>query len=126
MRSSLSLRFQHRSPLAARSVAHRRRGSIVATTRQITDLPCGGQRVRLLIQVRKCFCDVADCARKIFAERLTSFIEPGARVTVRLCRIVQAIGFATGGRLGARLAERLGIQTSWMTILRRMMALPTE
>jgi transposase len=27
--------------------------------------------------------------------------------------------------LGARLAERIGIQTSWMTILRRMMALPT-
>jgi transposase len=77
-------------------------------TRQITDLPCGGQRVRLLIQVRKCFCDVADCARKIFVERLTSFIEPGARVTVRLCRIVQAIGFATGGWLGARLFE-LGV-----------------
>ncbi len=24
-------------------------------TRQITDLPCGGQRIRLLVQVRKCF-----------------------------------------------------------------------
>ena len=39
--------------------------------------------------------------------------------------MVQAIGLATGGMLGARLAERMGIQTSWMTILRRMMALPT-
>jgi transposase len=39
--------------------------------------------------------------------------------------VVQAIGLATGGMLGARLAERMGIQTSWMTILRRMMALPT-
>src|SRR5207302_521086 len=32
----------------------------------------------------------------------------------------------TCGRLGARLASRLGILTSWMTIVRRVMALPTE
>jgi transposase len=93
--------------------------------RQLADLPCGGQCIRLLIQVRKYFCDVTTCARKIFAERLTPFIEPRARVTKRLYQIVQGIGLATGGMLGARLATRLGIQTSWMTILRRVMALPT-
>jgi transposase len=94
-------------------------------SRQIADVPCGGQRVRLLVQVRKFFCDVTNCARKIFVERLTPFVAPWARVTVRLYQIVQAIGFATGGMLGARLAERLVIQLSWMTILRRIMALPT-
>jgi len=72
---------------------------------------------------RKFFCDVPTCTRKIFVERLTPFIEPWARVTTRLYQIVQALGFATGGMLGAHLAERLGIQTSWMTILRRMMPL---
>jgi hypothetical protein len=82
-----------------------------------------GKRVCLRAQVRKCFCDVSTCARKIFAERLTSFVEPLARVTVRLFQVVQALGLATGGMLGARLAERLGIRTSWMTILRRIMAL---
>src|SRR5258708_22871680 len=86
-------------------------------TRQMTDLPCGGQRVRLLVLVRKCFCKVLTCARKIFAERITPFVAPWARVTARLFQIVQAIGFATGGMPGSRLAERLGIQTSWMTIL---------
>src|SRR5712675_596975 len=72
-------------------------------TRQIADLPCGGQYLRLLVQVRKCFCEVTTCARKIFSERLTPFVDAFARVT-----------------------DRLGIQTTRQTILRRIMALPTE
>jgi len=95
-------------------------------TRRIMDLPCGGQRVCLLVLVRKYFCDVTTCTRRIFTERITPFIAPWARVTTRLHQIVQAIGLATSGMLGARLADRLGIHTSWMTVLRRIMALPTE
>jgi transposase len=95
-------------------------------TRQIADLPCGGQRVRLLVLVRKCFCQVVTCRRKIFVERLTPFAAPWARVTARLFQIAQMIGLATGGRLGVRVTDRLRIQTSRMTILRRIMALPTE
>lgn len=96
------------------------------STRQIADLPCGGQQVRLLVLVRKFFCEVTTCARTIFVERLTPFIEPWARVTRRLYQIVQIIGLATGGRLGVRVTDRLGIQTSRTTILRRIMALPPE
>jgi transposase len=95
-------------------------------TRHVADLPCAGQSIRLLIQIRKYFCEESTCPRKIFAERLTPFIEPFARVTKRLCQIVQIIGLATGGRLGVRVTDRLGIQTSRQTILRRIMALPTE
>jgi transposase len=58
-------------------------------------------------------------------ERLAPFIHPWARVTTRLWQAVENIGLATSGMLGARLGERLGIRTSWMTIVRRMMALPT-
>ena len=50
--------------------------------RQVADLPCGGRQVRLLVQVRTCFCEAPSCRRKIFVERLTPF----ARVTQRLCR----------------------------------------
>jgi transposase len=33
--------------------------------RRITDLPSGGKRVCLRVLVRKCFCDVSTCVRKI-------------------------------------------------------------
>ncbi|GHO63939.1 hypothetical protein KSC_028310 [Ktedonobacter sp. SOSP1-52] len=95
-------------------------------TRQVADLPCGGQFVRLLVLVRKCFCKEPTCQRKVFAERLTPFVAPWARVTARLFQIVQTLGLATGGRLGARVTDRLSIQTSKTTILRRIMALPPE
>lgn len=95
-------------------------------TRKLTDLPCGGQRVCLFVCVRKLFCEVSTCAQKIFAERLTPFAQPWARVTLRLYQIVQVLGLATGGRLGVRVTDRLGIQTCRTTILRRIMALPTE
>jgi transposase len=91
-------------------------------TRHVADLPCAGQSIRLLIQVRKYVCEESTCPRKIFAERLAPFVEPFVRVTKRLCQIVQIIGLATGGRLGVRVTDRLGIQT----ILRRIMALPPE
>jgi transposase len=94
--------------------------------RCVADLPRGGQPVQLLIQVRKFFCEEPSCVRKIFVERLIPFVEPWARMTKRLFQTVQVIGLATGGRLGVRLTDRLGIATSLHTILRRIMALPTD
>lgn len=94
--------------------------------RKLADLPCGGRQVRLLVQVHQYFCDMPNCPRKIFVERLTPFVEPLARVTQRLFQVVQIIGLATGGRLGVRVTDQLGIQTSRHTLLRRIMALPNE
>lgn len=96
------------------------------STCHVTDVPCGGKPVCLLLQVRKYFCEESTCARKIFVERLTSFINPWARVTRRLCQVVQVIGLATGGRLGVRVTDRLGIPTTRQTILRRIMARPSD
>src|SRR5207302_144003 len=52
------------------------------------------------------------------------FIQPWARVTTRLFQAVENIGLATSGMLGARLGDRLGMQISWMTLIRRIMARP--
>jgi transposase len=93
-------------------------------SRQLADVPCAQKRVRLILHVRKFFCDVKTCPRKIFTERLAPFIQPWSRVTTRLFQEVENIGLATSGMLGMRLGDRLGIRTSWMTILRRIMARP--
>jgi transposase len=93
--------------------------------RTVADVACGGRQVRLLLTVRKFFCDAPECARKIFTERLGPFLEPWARMTTRLAQALFDIGRATCGKLGARLAARLWMPTSWMTILRRIMAVPT-
>jgi transposase len=95
-------------------------------TRILADLPCAGFRVQFILCVRKFFCDTADCARRIFTERLPTFVDPWARVTVRLRQALQAIGIATCGEVGTRLAERLTLPTSPTTLLRCIMALPTE
>jgi transposase len=93
--------------------------------RRVRDVPCGGRTVQLSLTVRKFFCRNMDCKRKIFTERLPTFIEPWAQMTKRYCEEIQAIGLSTSGSLGTRLAARLGMATSWMTVLRRMMDLPT-
>jgi transposase len=75
------------------------------------------------LSVCKFFCHNPHCARKIFTERLPTFVEPWAQVTKRLFEAVQAVGFATSGELGTRLADRIGVHSSPTTMLRRMMAL---
>jgi len=42
--------------------------------RAVKDLPCAEKPLHLILHVRKFFCDAADCARKIFAERLPQLV----------------------------------------------------
>ena len=92
--------------------------------RTVRDVPCGGRRVQLSLTVRRFFCRNTICERKVFTERLPRFLEPWARATIRLCHSLQSIGLATSGEGGSRLAQRLSIQTSRKTILRRIMEVP--
>lgn len=94
-------------------------------TRTVADLACAGQRVHLILHVRKFFCSHNTCIRKIFTERLSPFLEPWARMTSRLSQGIETLGFSTCARAGARLGVRLGMQTSRMSVLRRVMSRPT-
>lgn len=80
--------------------------------------------MQLVLCVRKFFCRNPLCARRIFTERLPDLVRPWAQMTIRYCDQLTAVGLATCGKGGTRLAVRLGMQTSRQTILRRIMDLP--
>src|SRR6266581_6425566 len=91
--------------------------------RVVADVPCGNRPVRLHLEVRKFFCRNANCPRKIFTERLPDLLHPSARLTNRLRTALQAVGAATGGEVGARLAPKLSMQATPSTLLRCLRAL---
>ena len=51
--------------------------------RTFADLPWHGLRVRFDVKVRKFFCDLPGCQRRIFTERLPKTAAPYARRTTR-------------------------------------------
>ena len=95
-----------------------------AYTRTVGDLPWAGCTVRVLLRVRKFFCKVATCTRRIFTERLPGIIAPYARRTLRLSPILGVVGLALGGEAGTRLVTRLGMAVSPRTLLRYLRRLP--
>jgi transposase len=90
--------------------------------RTLADLPWRSWRVRLLLGVRKLFCDNADCPRWIFTERLPDVVVPWVRKTVRPDEKLTAIAVALGGSVGVRLSRDLGMPGARNTLLRLIRA----
>jgi transposase len=88
------------------------------------DLPCTGRPIRLLLTVRKFFCRNPDCSRKVFTERLPDFLEVSSRLTKRLRTAVQEVGFATCGKGGERLSDKLGMPISDASMLWSLFLVP--
>src|SRR5437588_5681694 len=94
--------------------------------RTLKDAPCVGRQLQLSLTVRKFLCQNSGCSRKVFTERIPDLVEPWARMTTRLKEQITSIGLATSGKGGVRLGNRLGIETSRNTTLRRIMAIPDD
>jgi len=71
----------------------------------------------VLLRVRKFFCFIPTCPRRIFTERLPGVIAPSARTTSRLTDLLRAIAFALGGEPGARLARQIGVTVHPATLI---------
>jgi transposase len=94
--------------------------------RTLSDLPWHGLRVRLDVRVRRFFCDVPGCKRRIFTERLPNTAASYARRTARAASALEVIGLALGGRAGARLAEALGLAGAPSEILSTLCAIRAD
>jgi transposase len=92
--------------------------------RTIADLPWQGRAVQLRLAVRRFFCDVTDCPRRIFAERFPGLVAPHGRRSDRLRALFEAISLVLGGEGGARLVGALGVCVSPDTLLRILRAQP--
>jgi transposase len=86
--------------------------------RTLADLPCSGQQVRWLVQVRRFWCLNAGCPRQIFSERLPTCAPAYARRTSRQAESLHELALTAGGKGGAYLAQRQGMPASRDTLLR--------
>lgn len=86
--------------------------------RTLQDLPAHGQAIRLVLLLRRFFCDHPDCPKQTFAEPLTEIVACHARKTGRLLKALHDVSFTTAAEPGARLATRLGMPVSGDTLLR--------
>jgi len=92
--------------------------------RTLTDTPVAGQLIRILLTVRRFFCDNPECQSKTFAEQVDGLTRRWSRVSEGARRMLTAIGLALAGRAGARLSTALGMPASRHRLLRLVRALP--
>ena len=94
--------------------------------RHVADLPLAGIAVTLHLRVRRFFCPVLSCPRRIFTERFPDVVAPHGRRSQALRAALQQIALAVGGEGGARLAWRLGMPTGSTSLLQliRQLRLP--
>lgn len=93
-------------------------------TRTVLGLPWAGVLVQLRLRVHKFFCDLPECPRTIFTERLPQVLAPRARRTHRLATAQQRIGLALGGAAGERLAEEIAHPAGTDTLLAEVRQAP--
>jgi transposase len=82
--------------------------------------------VRLLLHVRRFLCAVSTCPQRTFVERLPDVLPVRAQRTKRLTQSLTVLGFALGGRPGARTARKLALPTSRDTGVRRIRRTPVS
>ncbi|NDV87232.1 ISL3 family transposase [Aurantimonas aggregata] len=105
---------------------HRRSGRVHSRyIRQLADLPWHGRVVCVHLHARRFRCDNSTCSQRIFVERLPE-VRVHARRTLRLGQSQLAIGLATGGEPGSRLAGKLAMPVSGDTLLRMIHAVEAE
>ncbi|GAA3247471.1 ISL3 family transposase [Dactylosporangium siamense] len=86
--------------------------------------PVAGRSTRIVLWVRRFFCDNAVCEAQTFAEQIDGLTRRWSRVSDGLRQMLTTVGLALAGRAGARMAAALGMPASRHRLLRLVRALP--
>jgi len=88
------------------------------------DLPVSEDPVRLVLHLRRFFCDYPLCPRQTFVERYPEWLPDRAQRTLRLTRTLQVLADALGGRPAAAMIGKLRMRASHDTLLRLVRQTP--
>ena len=80
--------------------------------------------VLLTLTVRRFLCQRPNCEKKTFVEQVAGLTGLHRRHTDLAQQALHHLALALGGRPGARLAERLAVPVSRMSLLRLIRAIP--
>ncbi|MFJ5811100.1 ISL3 family transposase [Streptomyces sp. NPDC093093] len=92
--------------------------------RTLADRPVAGRRVRIELRARRLVCGNEQCDRRTFAEQIPGLTHRHARRTDALTAQLTDVALFLGGRPGARLFQRMTIDTCKDTLLRLIRKLP--
>ncbi|KAB1161416.1 ISL3 family transposase [Micromonospora sp. AMSO12t] len=92
--------------------------------RRLADVRLGGHEVLVALTVRRFACSNVGCRRRTFVEQVPGLTRRYARLTVLAAGDLEAVAVALGGRPGARLAHRLAVSVSRMTLIRMIRRMP--
>jgi transposase len=92
--------------------------------RQLSDLPLGGRRVRIIVHGRRFKCANPRCAQSTFSEQLPGLTTPFARRTPPLTSALAEVALALAGRPGSRLAAKLAMPCCRDVLIRLIRAQP--
>ena len=117
----------HRTARTARCPGCRRRSHRVHSrySREVADLPMADRKVVLHLRMRRFRCSASRCPRRIFAEQVPGLAARRGRRSTLLLAALQEVGFALGGRPGARVGCRLKMPASRSTLLRLVRQAPS-
>ncbi|MEU4643354.1 ISL3 family transposase [Micromonospora sp. NPDC023814] len=92
--------------------------------RRLADVRLGGHEVLVALTVRRFACWNVGCRRRTFVEQVPGLTRRHARHTVLAAGDLEAVAVALGGRSGSRLAHRLAVSVSRMTLIRMIRRMP--
>jgi transposase len=121
----VTFRVQAKAGDAACSGCRRRSSRVHARyQRQLDDLPLGGRRVQVIVQVRRFKCLNSRCSQSTFSEQIPGLTTPFARRTPPMTGALVKVALALAGRPGSKLAAELAMPSCRDVLIRLIRAQP--